>query len=364
MTRPRASAPRQPAGPDEGEPRIPHPRETLRLEGHKANAAAFAGALAQGKLHHAWLLTGASGIGKATFAYRAARYLLSGMPQGQPAALDTPASHPAVRQIAQGAHPALHVLERSAKRASGAIAVDDVRGLITFLQLTSPTPYRVVIVDSADDLTGGAANALLKAIEEPPKGTVFFLVSAVAGGVLPTIRSRCVKLQFRPLSDADLAAAVASACRSGGIPEPDARTLAETASLAGGSPGKALALLASGGLDLARDMRALFASLPRLDLRRMHGVIATATAKTGASRFETACDLIEERLEAMLHENLQSGENLPHPVLPLARIPELWENMRVRRRDMDALNLDKAAFLFQTFMEIASGVRVNSSLPR
>ena len=185
-----------------GAPDPLHPRLTNTLFGHEAAEDLFLSAFNARSLHHAWLLTGERGIGKATFAYRAARFLLSqdaSCPGAHPApSLAVPASHPVARQIAAGAHPSLFVLGSDAE-GSASIGVESVRKLRAFLSLTSPGGWRAMIVDSANDLTIASANALLKAVEEPPPRTVFFLVSHGAAAVMPTIRSRCIKLAFRPL---------------------------------------------------------------------------------------------------------------------------------------------------------------------
>lgn len=354
-------------------PRVPHPAETLVLEGHEQAEALFLQAHARGKLHHAWLLTGEQGIGKATFAYAAARYLLSGHAGNEaPAPPRLPAAtgdSPVARRIAASAHPSLFVLERTAKRAgakpSSTIAVDDVRRLMGFLRLTSSTESRVIIVDTADDLTGASANALLKAVEEPPSGAMFFLISQSSGGVLPTIRSRCVKLHLRPLAPEPLHRAVLAACKRGGLAEPDAQAWREVESLAAGSPGRALSLLASNRLELTGKVNALISSLPRLDHQRLHALIAQATGSSEDGTFETVCDVIEEALERRLRETLGRNDSGGSGGPRLADQAELWEKMRARRREMEALNLDKAAFLFQTFADLASAGRnpESNSLP-
>lgn len=357
----RAPARKGSAGFSEGEPdaRIPHPRETLTLEGHDEAAAIFTEAHARGKLHHAWLITGEQGIGKATFAYAAARALISGLwPRpGDPQRLAIPPEHPVARQIAAGAHPSLFVLERDARpaKATSTIAVDDVRRLSGFLQLTGSTARRVAIVDMVDDLTAASANALLKAIEEPPEGAVFFLIGRSPGGVMPTIRSRCAKLHLRPLSNEPLRRAVLAAIGTGGLPPPEPGVLAEACARAAGSPGRALAALTSGRLALAAQVDALIRDMPRLDGVRLHALIG-ATVTGGDETFETVCDLIEEALERALLEAVDNADSAGMSGQSLARMAELWEKLRTRRRETVSLNLDKAAFLFQTFTDLASQV--------
>ena len=207
------------AGDSEAEGFALHPRFTEALSGHGAAEETFLRAFNAGALHHAWLVTGERGIGKATFAYRAARFLLSRDAAAPTPAetLDVPQSHPAVRQIAAGAHTSLFVLgEAPGTAAAASIGVDEVRRLRSFLSLTSPGGWRAMIVDPANDLTIASANALLKAIEEPQARTVFFLIGHGASTVMPTIRSRCVKLVLRPLGLADFSGGGPGRLRGGG----------------------------------------------------------------------------------------------------------------------------------------------------
>jgi DNA polymerase-3 subunit delta' len=348
------------AEPEDAAPATPHPRQTPALEGHEEAASAFLKAVAKGALHHAWLLTGEAGIGKATFAYLAAKTLLAGEGTGPDSRLGLPAGHPVAKQVAAGAHPSLFALEAASATSSGAgssIAVDEVRGLRAFLRLTASGPARAIIVDDAARLTGGAANALLKAVEEPPKGAVFFLIARSPGEVLPTIRSRCAKLALRPLPQPAFRRAVERACAAGGLQQPGAEDLAALERRAAGSPGRALHFLASGGLSLLSDAEDLAASLPGLDRRRLHGLIATALAGEKEGQFALLCDFLEESLERSVERGAARGEGGGKSVSALVRRAELWEKMRAWRRDMESLNLDKASFLFQSFLDMASLAR-------
>jgi DNA polymerase-3 subunit delta' len=201
----------------------PHPRETAALFGQSVAEAAFLSALNSGRLPHAWLLTGPRGVGKATFAWRAARYLIATPPETGDAlfapppaeSLDIDAGHPVARRIRALSEPDLLLLRRAwdhdRKRLKAQLTVDEVRGLKGFFALSSDGGRRVVIVDCADEMNPSAANALLKELEEPPKNTVMFLISHQPSGLLPTIRSRCRMLRFEPLSSPDLLAALTQA---------------------------------------------------------------------------------------------------------------------------------------------------------
>src|SRR4051812_48784961 len=168
----------------------------------------FASAWASRRLHHAWLLAGPRGVGKASFAHAAARRVLADAagPPSDLLFLDTPDDHPMVKLVGAGSHPDMRWLERLTNEKTGNlnrnIKVDQVRELGGFMAMTAAlSPWRVAVIDSVDDLEPAGANALLKMLEEPPSNTLFFLVSHAAGRLLPTIRSRCRRLDFHELDD-------------------------------------------------------------------------------------------------------------------------------------------------------------------
>ncbi len=331
-----------------GAPNPLHPRQTDRLFGHEAAEDLFLSAFNAGSLHHAWLLTGERGIGKATFAYRAARFLLSQeQAPRQASSLAVPDSHPAARQIAARAHPSLFVLAADAE-PTGSIGVESVRKLRGFLSLTSPGGWRAMIVDPANDLTIASANALLKAVEEPPPRTVFFLVSHGASTVMPTIRSRCIKLAFRPLDLSNFQSAVSSACAAGDLSEPDEAAMRKLFVLSAGSPGRAIDLISGGLLSLADKVERIMERLPKLDHALVHELIQSATGARNAETFSRLCDLIEERIE----EKAKQEASEPHRTAQGAFWAGLWQSLRERRLALEALNLDKGAFLVSAFSDM------------
>ncbi len=203
------------------------------------------------KLHHAWLLAGSKGVGKATFAAAAARRILAEAagPGFDLPGLETPPDHPIVKLIDAGSHPDMRLLERLPRERGEGLArnitVAQIRELGEFLGLTSAlSPWRVVVIDSVDDLEPSAANALLKMLEEPPANTIFFLVSHAPGRLLPTIRSRCRRLDFQSLDDGAMTSILEAHAPSLGPSERD-RIIA----MAEGSAGRALAFAE---LDLAK----------------------------------------------------------------------------------------------------------------
>lgn len=206
---------------------FPHPRNTRALFGQTDAERALAEALASGRMHHAWLLAGPKGIGKATLAYRFARAALAQPHERDPAgqSLKVDDATIAARQVRALSHPGLLVVRRpydiKGKRFASSIPVDEVRRLRTFLgHRAAGDGWRVVIVDDANELNVNAANALLKSLEEPPERTVFLLVSPAPGDLVPTIRSRCRMLSMPALADGDLRAAATAALGAADMPPP------------------------------------------------------------------------------------------------------------------------------------------------
>lgn len=225
-----------------------HPRFLPRLVGHEAAQVHLARAFASGKLHHAWLLTGLPGVGKATLAYAMAAYVLAGSKNLD--ALELPADSQTARWIASQSHPDLFVLERAydvkTKKLKTEISVEDSRRLLEFFSKTAGhSNWRVAIIDPVDDLNIASSNALLKMIEEPPPRSLLLLVCNHPGRLLRTIRSRCLKLELEPLSR-DQTLAVAEQVAPETIAEAGA-LLEQAVQLAGGSPGRLLELLKSEG---------------------------------------------------------------------------------------------------------------------
>jgi len=242
------------------------PRENPCLIGHAAAEAALLWAMQRGRLHHAWLITGAEGVGKATLAFRFARALLAGLAE----TLEMPAEAPVFRRVAAATHADLLTIEREwddkKKRMKKSIAAETARGIPPFLHLTpAEGGWRVVIVDGAEDLNPQSANALLKVLEEPPPRAVLILVCSAAGRLLPTIRSRCRHLPLAPLAEADMLQALALY-----LPDMPASDRASLAAIAEGSPGRALVLAEEGGLKLAGMVAEVLRAGPDMALARAY----------------------------------------------------------------------------------------------
>lgn len=267
----------KPAPETDKEPNAPHPRETFSFVGHEAQETALGEGLASGRMHHAWLLAGPKGLGKATLAYRFARVALGAKRLG-PRPLDTDPDNVIARRIAALSHPDLFVLRRGLNdrgKPRREITVDDARDLGAFFSLApSQGGMRVAIIDAVDDLNRNAANAILKTLEEPPSRSVLMLVCHAPGAALATIRSRCRRLALRPLGDETVRAAL------GG--DADEALVA----LAKGRPGRAIALEAQGvdaaapalgaGAVTGAGLSALYDKLSGEPYERLAGVLELA----------------------------------------------------------------------------------------
>lgn len=264
----------------------------MSVVGQDRAVAQFAEAWASRRLHHAWLLAGPKGVGKASFAAAAARRVLAEAagPTFDLPGVDYPADHPMVKLVEAGSHPDMRWLQRVPNEKTGNlnrdITVDQVRKLGEFMGMSAAmSEWRVAVIDPMDDMAGPGANALLKMLEEPPPNTLFFLVSHAPGRLLPTIRSRCRRLDFKPLGDDAMAAILAIEA-----PELKGAERGRIIALAGGSAGRALALAE---LDLAKLEDQAIAILRRGDpTNKMRSDLALELGKKGsAERYAAFLDL-------------------------------------------------------------------------
>ena len=322
---------------------VPHAREVYELQGQEPAEAAFEVARARGRLHHAWLLTGPEGVGKATFAYRAARRLLGAPSDECYGVLGVDPGHPVARQVAARSHPDLLVLEREGPdgKARRVIPVDDARRLGEFFSKSPATaPHRVAIVDAADDLNPSAANAILKTLEEPPPRGVLLMVSHAPGGLLPTIRSRCRRLAFQPLGVEATAAFVRD--RTAVNPEEALRL----AHMADGAPGRALQLAATGALKMDDAARELIGDLPQVDESRALQLAESFRGGAGSVQFQLLFERLAARVHALAMDRAGQG------IGPLDRWADAWETLQRLPREADLLNLDRADALYTALGEL------------
>jgi len=333
----------------------PHPRETTALHGHGDAEQALLDAYRGGRLPHAWLLGGPAGIGKATLAYRMARFVLAHpdpavLAVQEATSLHLDPEHPVARRVAAQAQGDLLVLVRTINEKTGKlrqdIQVDDVRRTVSFFGSTAGEGgWRVALVDSVDELNDEGANALLKVLEEPPRRALLLLVSHSAHRVLPTIRSRCRMLALRPLSQDDVARAAAAAT---GAKADDANVKA-AAAIAEGSVGRALALLDSDALELRERINALLERLPEVDPRALH---ALGDRLYGVEAAPLAAFV--DTVNAWLSARLAGGPQEPGR---MARVAEVWEKINQSARDVEEYNLERKPYVFNVFGWLAEASR-------
>jgi DNA polymerase-3 subunit delta' len=332
----------------------PHPRTSTELFGHADAERTLLEAYRSGRVPHAWLIGGESGIGKATLAFRFARFVLAHPDPSAPAvqkatSLAVSSDDAVVRRVAQ-AHSDLLVVERVINEKTDKlytqIRVDDVRKTVPFFGSTAGEGgWRVAIVDSVDEMAREGENALLKVLEEPPPRALLLLIAHSPGRVLPTIRSRCRTLMLRPLDVGNVARAVAVAT---GRSTDDAEIVA-AAEAAGGSAGRALRFVESDALELRQQLIGLLDRLPQVDQRALHAlgdkIAGTDIEKLGA---------FVETINAWLSSRLASGSQ---ETARLAHIADAWEKINNAARDAEAFNLDRKPFVFSVFGELAAAAR-------
>ncbi|MBI2253801.1 MAG: DNA polymerase III subunit delta' [Proteobacteria bacterium] len=312
---------------------VPGPEATPYLVGHHGAEDSFLRAYQSGRMPHAWLITGPRGIGKATLAFRMTRFLLShGLmaPTAEPAGaglfgdepapaaapeladLDIPVDHPIFRRVRELSHSDLRVLRRTVNEKTGKlraeITIDEVRGAIDFLHMTpGESHWRVLVVDSADELNRNAANALLKILEEPRPRTVILLTSHAPGRLLPTIRSRCRKLALEPLPTE----AVIAELKRHGV-DLGSTELALCTALAEGSVGRAIEFGSdSSGLDLFQSMAQLLSTWPNYDPNILHRLGDKLAGKGGEGQFEIAVSLLDWWLTRFIRWSAVQDPQMP-----------------------------------------------------
>jgi DNA polymerase-3 subunit delta' len=331
------------------------PRASAVLFGHADAEQSLLDAYRSERIPHAFLIGGPPGIGKATLAYRMARFVLA---HPDPAAAEVRAAtslaldpeHPVARRTAAQAQGDLLVLERTTNEQTGklytVIRVEDVRRTVSFFGSTAGEGgWRVCIVDTADELQyPSASNALLKVLEEPPPRTLFLLVSNAPARLLPTIRSRCRRLTLRPLDAADVARAAAAALGR----NPEEVAIREAAAAADGSVGRALALLDGEALALRKRIIALLDRLPEVDGRALHA-LGEAIAGTASEPLEAFVDAVNAWLESRLGATPRKDR--------AARLAEAWETINRAARDADTFNLERKPLVFNVFGLLAEAAR-------
>lgn len=307
--------------------------------GHDRAVDQFRTAWESRALHHAWLLAGPRGVGKAHFARTAALRMLAQAagPAFDRPGLETPEDHPIAKLVAAGSHPDMRWLQRLENPKTGNLArnisVDQVRELGDFLGLTSAlSPWRAVVIDTVDELEKSGANALLKMLEEPPPNTVFFLVSHAPGRLLPTIRSRCRRLDF-----CALASDAMTSILERGLPELSAQERSELVPVAGGSVGRALAFASLELGPLEKSALAILREGDR-DNSKRSALAGQLGRKAAADRYSAFLDL----LPALVAREARS---LAEP--QRERALDAYDRVRELAAVAPRLSLDPAATVFQ-----------------
>lgn len=340
----------------------PHPRMAERVIGQDAAIHTFTDAAASGRMHHAWLLTGPRGTGKATLAWAMARWLLSDQPGP---GLSVPDDDPVARRIRALSEPRLTLIRRpwddKAKRLSAQITVEEIRRLLSFFHMSAAEGgHRIAIIDAADEMNTAAANALLKMLEEPPKGAMILMVAHQPARLLPTIRSRCRELRLSPLGHDDMGRVLAGL----GV-EGDHEALTE---LSGGSAGEALRLIGQDGLAVYQHITDLFATLPRMDRGLALKLAEKAAGRAGADGdpfdlMVTALDRFLTRaaraglLGAPLVQAAKGEAEVLARIAPDDRAARHWaaaqQELSARARAGRAVNLDPSALVMDMLTRLA-----------
>jgi DNA polymerase-3 subunit delta' len=332
------------------------PRENFALFGHAEAEQTLLESYKSGRIPHAWLIGGPPGIGKATLAYRLARFVLAHPDPKSPdvqkaTSLVVDADNLTARRIAAQAQGDLLVLERTINEQTGklytVIRVDDVRRSVGFFGSTpGEGGWRIAIVDAVDDLQREGANALLKVLEEPPARTLLLLLSHAPGRELPTIRSRCRRLLLRPLADEDVARAIA---HTTGRDAHDAEVMAAVAA-ADGSVGRALRFLDEKALALRQRVLDLIAQLPNPDPRALHA-LGDAIGGSEPQTLAAFMDLVNGWLSAQLDTTTSTN-------LRMAEVAQAWEKINRAARDVEIYNLERKPLVFSVFGLLSQAARV------
>ncbi|MCA3313715.1 MAG: DNA polymerase III subunit delta' [Roseomonas sp.] len=322
---------------------LPEPRANPELFGHETAAAALVEAALSGRLHHAWLMAGPAGIGKETLAWRFARWLLAGMPEapkGKPPLYLEP-THPVFRRVAAESHADLLTIDADTLRGDrkrNDINVDAARLIPGFMNRTAAEGgWRVVVVDGVETMNLQAQNAILKVLEEPPARAILLLVSSAPARLLPTIRSRCRRLDLFPLAEAEMQALLARL-----LPDAPAADRTKLAEMAEGSPGRAMQLAEGDGLELQALVEDCLANLKRPDPARFHAVAERCLSDRGGGAFVTFMALLRGRIAGALRQAAR-GEAAPGWIAahPLAAWPALWDRLGRLVDETERLNLDR-----------------------
>jgi DNA polymerase-3 subunit delta' len=348
------------------------PRSNPHLIGHEKAQAQFLDAFNAKRLHHAWLITGPRGIGKASLAYRIARFMLAHPPEAEaglfdevfnekPVNLDLKPDDPVFHRVVSGGHSDLMTVERQidekTKKLRGEIVVDDIRQLSQFFQKTAGEGgWRVAIIDSADEMNRNAANALLKILEEPPANALILLVCNAPGRLLPTILSRCRKINLHPLENKEVFHILEQQFPALPRLERDAITR-----LSHGSPGRAVKLAEFRGLEVQQELISLLGDIPRLNVKRLYQFADRLAGREAEASFHLFGELLEDFISAVVQLRAAGSSKYEFTAeedqilqrlagaISLDRWFELWEKTNDLMASSEAVNLDRRQIVLNIF---------------
>ena len=351
------------------------PASNPNLIGHEKAERTFLQACKGQRLHHAWLISGSRGIGKATLAYRFARYVFFNFKSDANLfgnsfdadknydSLNIPQDHPIFQRVAARGHADLLVIERSQNKQgnlSSAIIAEDVRNARNFLHMTAGEGgWRIVIIDSADDMNDHAANALLKILEEPPPRTLLMLISHNPGRLLPTIQSRCQRIRLKPLRKSDLVSWLSAGDLAASIADPEVISI-----LAEGSIGRAIELIELDGVNIYTDILTLFEGLPIIEARHLHAFASKISSKKSNYTFNLTSELIRWLLARVIKYAARGFEEemtLKEQALfekiiatnSLDRWLKVWDKVEDLFASADRASLDRKQVILTTFSFIS-----------
>ncbi|WP_375651954.1 MULTISPECIES: DNA polymerase III subunit delta' [unclassified Bartonella] len=302
--------------------------------------------LKEERLHHALLFEGEYGIGKATLAFHLAWNILSSQ-QGaflKPDPYSTP-----WRQITQGSHPGLLYISRrfdvKTQKFKTGILVDDIRDIMHFLSRTSQdNGWRIVIIDSADDMNRNAANAILKILEEPPTKTLFVIIAHSSGKLLPTIHSRCQKISFRPLNNDEMKKVITHIFANQDLP--DEKTIETIIKKSEGSPRKAALLICHGGLEIIKTIDALLEK-PVCNATIVHTLAQTFSSVSSTFQFQQFCDEILNKIQKKAIILVEKGD-----LFLSKKYAEKWQEIHQEIEEVQLFNLDKKQFVINLLFKV------------
>ncbi len=338
----------------------PPPIANPDLFDHAEAEVEFLDSFETGRLPHAWLISGPSGVGKATLAFRIARFMLTrqnfienstslfgnSVNKSNPTSLAVDITEPICRRIISGGHADFLCIQRSIDEKTGKerreITVDEVRAISSFFSKTpAEGGWRVIVIDSADEMNLNAANAVLKVLEEPPKRALLLLISNNPTKLLPTIRSRCRRLHLYSLRSNTVSEFLRKYDNQ--MTSADLQQLVE---LADGSIGRALELSEDGGLDIYREVDSILATLPELDIPRLHQLGDKLNREKSSKVLEHTFDIIDRWLTRIIKDLAINRKSGIDPWI------EVWENTASLLNQTKGLNLDPKQSILNTFIAI------------